>query len=266
MQPVPVESEPFAEDENTDPNRQSGSPTLTNHTALTGNPPDDDKTTSDLLTMRERASHVLSMGHVKLDTSMKVFLVRGSTEPRVVRLFPTKTCSCPIRSGCYHILAAEMAVGMDTEPHRRRLNLTQLRCNKRKKADKTSGRKRPRADDVDVVAAEDAEPDIATELEAAVMGDDAPNSCPSVVQVVAEVHAPESEFEEPHTQEPTQTGAPDNCAECGCMEPPASALKRRKVVHWVQCDECHFWYHICCTQLRGKPKRREQFHCVRCEH
>jgi len=116
MQPVPVESEPLAQYENTDPHQQSVSPALTNHTAVTGNPPDDDETASGLLTMCERASHVLSIGHVKLDTSLKVFLVSGSTEPRVVRLFPTKTRSCPARSGCYHILAAKMAVGMNAKP------------------------------------------------------------------------------------------------------------------------------------------------------
>ena len=53
-----------------------------------------------------------------------------------------------------------------------------------------------------------------------------------MLQVIAEVHAPESVVQEPqlHTQEPTETGASDNCVECGCMEPPASALKHRKVV------------------------------------
>jgi len=37
------------------------------------------------------------------------------------------------------------------------INLTQLRRNKRKRRDKTSGRKRPRVADVDIIPAADAE-------------------------------------------------------------------------------------------------------------
>jgi len=43
---------------------------------------------------------------------------------------------------------------------RKPLNLTQLRKNKRKRQDKTSGRKRPRTNDVDVEPAGDADEDI----------------------------------------------------------------------------------------------------------
>jgi len=56
-----------------------------------------------------------------------------------------------------------MAVGLRQEDKRRPLNLTQLRRNKRKRADRTCGRKRPRADDVEVVPAGDADPEV-TEL------------------------------------------------------------------------------------------------------
>jgi len=51
---------------------------------------------------------------------------------------------------------------MAEETTRRTLNLTQLRKNKRKRADLTSGRKRPRVNDIDVVAAGDADPGLAT--------------------------------------------------------------------------------------------------------
>ena len=44
----------------------------------------------------------------------------------------------------------------------------QLRCKKRKRADKTSGRKRPRQNDVDVIAAGDADPEVVQQLAAAV--------------------------------------------------------------------------------------------------
>jgi len=51
--------------------------------------------------------------------------------------------------------AAEMVIGMRKEVPKRQLNLTLLRRNKRKQSDKTSGRKRPRVDDVDGVPAPD---------------------------------------------------------------------------------------------------------------
>jgi len=44
----------------------------------------------------------------------------------------------------------------------RKLNLTQLRKTKRNRPDKTSGRKRPRIADVDIIAAPDADPTVAS--------------------------------------------------------------------------------------------------------
>ena len=63
------------------------------------------------------------------------------------------------------MLAARMSVGIrDTSGLKRVINLTQLRRNKQKRPDKTSGRKRPRQADagLTVVPAPDAdvEPDI----------------------------------------------------------------------------------------------------------
>jgi len=50
------------------------------------------------------------------------------------------------------------------------LNLTQLQRNKRKQADKTSGRKQPRFRDVDVEGADDADDDVVSQLVACVTG------------------------------------------------------------------------------------------------
>jgi len=47
--------------------------------------------------------------------------------------------------------------------------LTQLRKNTRKRTDKTSGRKRPRLDDVDVIPAGDADDDEAAAIHAAIV-------------------------------------------------------------------------------------------------
>ena len=61
-----------------------------------------------------------------------------------------------------------MAVGITSNTQKRTLNLTQLRKNTRKRPDKTSGRKRPRLDDIDVVAADDHDSEQTAQLHAAV--------------------------------------------------------------------------------------------------
>ena len=103
-------------------------------------------------------------GKITLDARLRVFTVDGTNEPHVVRLFPPESCSCPARTSCYHITAARLAVGLSDSGTRRPLNLTQLRRNKRRRADKTSGQKRPRAGDVDIVPADDVDEDVATAL------------------------------------------------------------------------------------------------------
>jgi len=104
-------------------------------------------------TVSERATDVILRDAISLNAKLATFVVSGTTEPRVVRLFPKTTCSCPATSCCYHILAAKRAIGLDVVVKRKTVNLTQLRRNTRKRVDKTSGRKRPRPADVDVVQA-----------------------------------------------------------------------------------------------------------------
>jgi len=60
-----------------------------------------------------------------------------------------------------------MAVGDKEQQQKRTLNLTQLRRNVRKRPNKTSGRKRSRLQDVDVVAAGDADEATASAVRAA---------------------------------------------------------------------------------------------------
>jgi len=95
---------------------------------------------------------------------LRVFTIDGTNEPCVVLLFPRESCSCPVRRSCYHITAARLSVGLSDSGTRRPLNLTQLRRNKRLRADKMSGQKRPRAGDVDIVPAGDVNEDVATAL------------------------------------------------------------------------------------------------------
>ena len=52
---------------------------------------------------------------------------------RVFRLSPRPSCSCPAQSRCYHIIAAQMWIGVVEEQPRRVVNLIQLRKNKRER-------------------------------------------------------------------------------------------------------------------------------------
>jgi len=83
-------------------------------------------------------------------------------QSRLVQLFPRLSCSCPAAGGCYHIAAANQAIGLTNGIQRKVLNLTQLRRNKQKRPDKTAGCKRPSTADTDVVTASDADPTLAS--------------------------------------------------------------------------------------------------------
>lgn len=72
-----------------------------------------------------------------------------------VRLFP-ESCSCPSTGRCYHLLAAQMSVGLLKKQCQQKVNLTQLRSNTRSKKDKKSGRKAPRSGDYEVIPAPDS--------------------------------------------------------------------------------------------------------------
>jgi len=105
----------------------------------------------------ERATRVINEEHITPDAKLGVFTMQGTVDPRVVRLFPTESCSHLAAGSCYHLLAAKKVVGLSQPFKKRTLNLTQLRKNTRKRPDKTSDRKRPRTADVDVEAAPDAD-------------------------------------------------------------------------------------------------------------
>ena len=111
-----------------------------------------DKKHEDLtrnLSSNARACLLLESGMISFDHKLHVFTVKGTSGvPRVVTLFPKLTCSCPSTGVCYHILAVQMSVGIQKEQKPSRQNLTQLRKNTRNKADRKSGRKRPRPGDM----------------------------------------------------------------------------------------------------------------------
>ena len=191
---------------------------------------DDDSTDTHVAvdaSTAERATAVVQDGRISLDAKLSIFTVMGTTEPRVVKLFPRETCSCPATASCYHIVAARRAVGIIGNDKRRVINLTQLRRNKRKRADKTGGRKRPRAADVDVVPAPDAD----VEPGAALL---------------------QSQSQQPDSPRPSTAINTDICHACDMVEPPPRKnSKRRGAVNWLKCDACPRWYHTSCVGVRN---------------
>jgi len=119
------------------------------------------------------------------------------------------------------------------------LNLTQLRKNARKRPDKTSGRKRPRLQDVDVVAAGDV--------------DDATTSA-----VVAAVTDQPTTSTDPAAVQSSQPAANADYRIPGMVDPPDNP---RKTILWIECELCLYWYHQCCV---GVKKGRKHWKCPRC--
>ena len=97
----------------------------------------------------EHAQQLLASNQISFDPKLHVFNVKGTSGvTRVVTIFPKESCSCPSTTGCYHILAVKLSLGAHSDKPSTR-NLTRLRSNTRSKKDKKSGRKRPRAKDLD---------------------------------------------------------------------------------------------------------------------
>jgi hypothetical protein len=69
-------------------------------------------------TVNERAAEVIQREAISLNVKLSTFVVSGSVEPRVVRLFPKATCSCPAVGACYHILVARRAIGLHVDQKR----------------------------------------------------------------------------------------------------------------------------------------------------
>jgi len=69
------------------------------------------------------------------------------TTPYAIRLFPKETCSCPAVNTCYHILACKIMIGQNVDPvSNPNITLMQQKI-RRKKKERPSGRKAPRAKD-----------------------------------------------------------------------------------------------------------------------
>uniref|UniRef100_A0A1X7SRY8 CXXC-type domain-containing protein n=2 Tax=Amphimedon queenslandica TaxID=400682 RepID=A0A1X7SRY8_AMPQE len=99
-----------------------------------------------------RAELLVKNNCVSHDPKLKTFTVIGSGEkPHAVRIFPAEYCSCPSSTTCYHILGVKLSLGIPIDDTGvTKVNLSQLRWNKRPRNQKKCGRKRPRPGDSDV--------------------------------------------------------------------------------------------------------------------
>lgn len=89
-------------------------------------------------------------------------------------------------------MAARLAIGISSASTKRTINLSQLRKNKRKRADKTSGRKRPRNNDVEVIPADDHDDNETAEIVAAINANATVADTPAEAAASASVPAPSS--------------------------------------------------------------------------
>ena len=75
---------------------------------------------------------IIDRKDISHNQELGVFTVLGTNgNPHAVRLFPSESCTCPSTSQFYHILAVRMSVGLIDQNGKKRINLTQLRRNKR---------------------------------------------------------------------------------------------------------------------------------------
>jgi len=149
------------------------------------------------------------------------------------------------------VVAARTAVGDKQQQQKQTLNLTpdKPRRNVRKRPDKTSGRKRPRLQDVDVVAAGDANEATASAVRAAVR----PTSPVESTGQESAAATPTS----PATQPSSPSSYNNLCCACGMQNPPAAAAGRCKMVIRVQCEKCPRWFHNVCMGLKECKSSQE---------
>ena len=95
------------------------------------------------------AKLVISENRITFVQQRGAFMVTGSTNKvYAVKLLPD-SCQCGSTATCHHIMAARLVMGWDIHGTSKELKLMQLRKNIRTRADKKSGREKPRVLDYD---------------------------------------------------------------------------------------------------------------------
>ncbi|CAC5387653.1 unnamed protein product [Mytilus coruscus] len=111
------------------------------------------------LSQKSLARLTVKNGNVTFVQQQKAFMVKG-TQGTVyaVTLLPKETGQCPSTTQCYHIMAAKIFIGDESENKPKIMNLRMLSKRNLKRNDKKSGRKKPRPNDYDeVIPAPDSE-------------------------------------------------------------------------------------------------------------
>ena len=93
------------------------------------------------------ARYVIDNNLITHVPSQGAFIGQGRDGKYCVTLFSKETCQCPSTTTCFHLLAAKMSIGQEPIEKRTVVNLRFLTKNSKKKIDKQSGRKQPRAND-----------------------------------------------------------------------------------------------------------------------
>lgn len=94
---------------------------------------------------RAKALEVIKQKKILHVPEMGSWIVEGSSGDKyTVSLFPKAKCQCVALNKCYHILAAEMSIGIEEREEKWVINLAQLRLNSRKRQNRLAGKKQPR--------------------------------------------------------------------------------------------------------------------------
>lgn len=102
-----------------------------------------------------RAQEIIQKDCISLSSKLGIFTVSDERNFYFVKLFPS-SCSCPLKHGCIHLLAVQMALNMPIDQAGMK-NLTTVRKNARETKRAKPGRKKPRVGDVEQQNEEDVE-------------------------------------------------------------------------------------------------------------
>ena len=103
------------------------------------------------ITQKAMAKYVVDNDGVTQVPECDAFVVKGNNNKKYCVTLDPDTCQCPSSTTCYHIMAVKMFLGQDISDDHREVSLRSLSKRSLKRSDKKSGRKRPRANDIDQI-------------------------------------------------------------------------------------------------------------------
>lgn len=53
----------------------------------------------------------------------------------------------------------------------------------------------------------------------------------------------------------------DTCTMCQKAYPPSGKSKN---ITWIECSQCHHWYHLQCAGLNKAPQKKKKWFCASC--